>query len=211
MSFETPSISVQDNKGKEKKKQLSGAVAGALLSVGMMAGQAVEAQAAPDQERHEQMEQVASGVLSHSNEAFIVALKKGSSLLQTEFQKGMQDRGSYSCDDVTIQVGGEAFTCQSMKLSSSCGVPYGEVKIEKGERMIILSFYKPGPCKNGAIPEDIEGKKAFHYYMDSKYEEVRGPIAWSWDVNGVKKLAGAEGVFPLDGVQLKGVLEKYGK
>lgn len=215
MNFEMPSApSPKEEKNEGKKtERLSGAVAGVLFSVGMMAGQAVEAQTVPDQERHEQMEQVASGVLSHSKEAFVIALKKGSSLLQTksEAEGGRKDYGSYSCDDVTVQVGGEAFTCKDMRLASACGVPYGKVKIEKNERMIILSFYKPMGCQQGVVPENAQGEKSFYYYMDTKYEEVHGPIAWKWNIDSAKKNTGAAGVFPLGNVQLKGVLEKLEK
>lgn len=209
MGFEMPIVSGASKEEKEKKQpsRLKGAVAGAVLSMGVMAGQASEAQAAPAVENQERMEQIASGTLSHSKEMFVVGMKQGAVAL--EAQKGKKLLEGYSCDDIKIQIGGQVFTCEKAHSTTICGVPVARISATGNDgRWVQFSFFKSQPCMNDVVPQDSQGKNVYHYYDDSKYENVAGPLHYR-DMKRYSDGEGASGTFPIDGMQLKGMLEKY--
>lgn len=205
MNFEAPFPKKEQNakeEGESKKTQsrIGGVVAGAVFSMGLMAGQAAEAQAAPSLEKHEQIEKVASGTLSHSKEQFIVALKK-------EAAKNAEKLGA--CENIVIRVGSVEFACSYAKEVVSRGATPAKVRIlgKSGDREIEFTFQATRTPEQMEklkhvmtdILLDTSHKPMFHYYTDSKHENVKGDSMHPT----------LTGLFRLENVELHGPLEKY--
>lgn len=213
MGFEMQSMPAINTDEEKKKSRLSGAVAGAVLSVGMMAGQAAEAQTAPNFENREQMEMVASGMLSQSNEVFTIEVKPGSAKPRAD---GKSSRfRDYGCENIRVKIASEEFKCdlatdmvfrgpQSLRVMLT-------VTNDKG-REITFSFLKPSDIKGEMlrtyeVPSDQQGNPVFYSYGDTKFSQVDGGIKYNTvDISNGRT---APGVFKLEGVQLQGILAQY--